>query len=166
MNLTSFSTTAALNYAASRPDRHLTGYCNNATGKNYLSAHDAVSPPVTSLVFVQDRHTRFSISHCTNSIYWIPKITIMHLYKYTAKLHMQCYIQLPLITYAEVHEPVHGILLWRLLRHKLGIFLQCVILLTLVKDCTISVSIIVVAKDKITPQRFVEYASSELENCR
>jgi hypothetical protein len=90
----------------------------------------------------------------------------MHLYKYTAKLHMQCYIQLPLITYAEVHEPVHGILLWRLLRHKLGIFLQCVILLTLVKDCTISVSIIVVAKDKITPQRFVEYASSELENCR
>jgi len=32
------------------------------------------------------------------------------MYKYAAKLHMQCYIQLPVITYVDVHEPVHGIL--------------------------------------------------------
>jgi len=47
---------------------------------NYLSAHDAVSPSVTSLIFVQQRHTRFSISHCTNSIYWSPKTTIIRIY--------------------------------------------------------------------------------------
>ena len=67
--ITSFSTKAAFNYAASRTDRHLTRYCNNALDPNYLSAHDAVSPPVTSLIFVQQRHTRFSISQWANSIY-------------------------------------------------------------------------------------------------
>jgi hypothetical protein len=76
--LTSLSTRAALNYATSRPDSQLTQCCNSALDPNYLSAHDAVSPSVTSPVFVQNRHTRFSTFHCTNSIYWSPKITVIY----------------------------------------------------------------------------------------
>lgn len=84
--ITSFSTKAAFNYVASRPDRHLTRYCNNALDPNYLSAHDAVSPSVTSLIFVEQRPTGFSISRCTNLIYWSPKITIIYYVEISRKV--------------------------------------------------------------------------------